>query len=583
MRKPKSELRQNLEACRGGLLIAGFFSLFINLLQLASPLYMMQVYDRVLSSRSEGTLIMLSIVTVGMMAVSGALEMVRSRILVRTGAIFDERLSVRLFDAVFERHLRMPRAQRSQPLQDLTTLRQFMTGQGLFAFFDAPWTPIFLLILFMFHPVLGWIAVGGGVVMVILAYVSEWATRSPLGRANVEATASMQFTDTSLRNVEAVEAMGMLPGIRRRWQKRHHKMMGFQAVASDWAGLLSSSSRFTRMVLQSAMLGGGAYLAITNEITPGMMIAASIISGKALAPIDMVVGSWGGLINARMAYRRLEDLLATIPAKGERMTLPAPTGNITVENVLACPPGSQIPTIKNVSFAIKAGEAVGIIGPSAAGKSTLARLLVGVWLPYAGKVRLDGADVSHWPREALGPHIGYLPQDIELFEGTVAENIARFGHIDSDAVVEAARKAGIHDMILRLPQGYDTPIGEGGSALSGGQRQRMGLARALYGDPTFLVFDEPNSNLDDEGEAALVAAIRELKEAGKTVVIIAHRPSVLAHVDKVMVMRDGMVQLYGPRAEVLSKVTRPVIATTTPQPAVGGGGQPALDAANRSA
>jgi PrtD family type I secretion system ABC transporter len=521
---------------------------------------MMQVYDRVLSSRSEGTLLMLTIITVGMMVVAALLELTRSRVLVRTGAIFDGKLSARLFDAVFERQLRVPRAQRAQPLQDLTTLRQFMTGQGLFAFFDAPWAPVFMLILFLFHPLLGTLALAGGSVLLALAFATEFATRAPLGRANVEAIASLQFVETSLRNVEAVEAMGMMPGIHRRWRNRHRRMLGSQALASDRSSLLSAASRFTRMALQTAMLGGGAYLAINNEITPGMMIAASIISGKALAPIDMAVGSWSGLIGARMAYHRLSELLASVQPKTERMDLPAPTGRVSVENVLACPPGSRVPTIKNASFTIEAGEAVGIIGPSGAGKSTLARLLVGVWLPHAGKVRLDGADVTAWPREKLGPHVGYLPQDVELFEGTVAENVARFGEIDPEAIVEAAKKAGIHDMILRLPQGYDTPIGDGGGALSGGQRQRMGLARALYGNPAFLVLDEPNSNLDEEGEAALVAALRGLKNAGRTVVIVAHRPSVLATVDKVMVMRDCSVSLYGPRAEVLAKVMRPVIA-----------------------
>jgi len=560
MRNSTSELRRALGSCRGGLLAAGLFSFCINVLHLASPLYMMQVYDRVLNSRSGATLLMLTIITAGMMVVSAALEVTRARVLVRAGAIFDERLNVRLFDGIFERQLRTPRTQRAQPLQDLTTLRQFMTGSGLFAFFDAPWAPVFLLILFLLHPILGMIALGGAGIVFLLALATEFATRSPLARANAESIAGLQFTETSLRNVEAVEAMGMLPGIRRRWRQRHRRMLGLQARASDRAGLLSSASRFTRVLLQTVMLGGGAYLAIGNEITPGMMIAASIISGKALAPIDLAVANWNGLINARVAYQRLDELLGVVPPKGERMDLPAPTGRVSAENVLACPPGGHIPTIKNVSFAIEAGEAVGIIGPSAAGKSTLARLLVGVWLPHAGTVRLDGADVSNWPRDKLGPHIGYLPQDIELFEGTVAENIARFGEIDAACVVEAARKAGIHDMILRLPKGYDTALGDGGGTLSGGQRQRMGLARALYGNPSFLVFDEPNSNLDDEGEAALVAAIRNLKDAGRTVVIITHRPSVLAHVDKVMVVRAGMIQLYGPRADVLARVARPVIA-----------------------
>jgi ATP-binding cassette subfamily C protein EexD len=569
---PKSELRLALDRCRGPLLAAMVFSFSINILLLVSPLYMMQVYDRVLTSRSENTLWLLTLIAVGLLLMMGLLEIARSRVLVRVGAYFDHLLSSRLFSAVFERQLRLPRAHRAQPLNDLNTIRQFMTGAGLFVFFDIPWAPVFLVFLYLVHPLLGIITLVGGAIMLVMAILSELVTRRKLERASVDSIAGTYFAETSLRNAEALEAMGMLRAIRGRWLKRHDRVLALQAEASDWAGLLSGLSKFLRNTLQTLLLGGGAYLAINGEISPGMMIAASIIGGKALAPIDMAVGSWGGVISARLAYRRLEDLFRTVPPRRTGMDLPAPTGQISLENAFAVPPGSQIPTLRGVSFSIEAGEAIGIIGPSAAGKSTIARLMVGVWPAVSGKVRMGGADIATIPRDKIGPYIGYLPQDIELFDGTIAENIARFGEIDAVKVVEAARRAGVHDMILRFPAGYDTPIGEAGGQLSGGQKQRMGLARALYGDPALLIFDEPNSNLDDEGEATLIDAIRLLKAVGKTVVIIAHKPSVLINVDKILVVRDGQIALFGPRAEVLAHFTRPVVAHSTPAAVAQSGG-----------
>ena len=570
MRKPQSELRQALGSCRGAFVFAGVFGFFINTLMLVPSLYMMQVYDRVLGSGNEVTLLMLTLITLGLMVVMGILDYARSRVLVRVSMAIDKKLSNRLFDAVFLRYLRLPRGPRAQPLSDLNTVRQFLTGHGLFAFLDLPWIPLFLGLMFLFHPLLGLLAVAGGVVLVGLTIANEMSTSGVIGQSNVEYVASSQFVDVSLRNAEVVEAMGMLHGIRNNWNRRHGRVLALQAKASDKAGIYSNATKTFRIALQSMMLGMGGWLAVRHQITPGTIIAASIIGSKALAPIEMVVGSWSSLIATRVAYRRLEALLEAIPPHQPGMELPPPKGDILVEQVVAVPPGGTVPVIKGISFAIAAGETIGIIGPSAAGKSSLARLLVGVWLPYNGAVRLDGADIKSWPRDKLGPYIGYLPQDIELFDGTVSENIARFSTIDAAAVIEAATKAGIHEMILRLPQGYDTPIGEAGGVLSGGQRQRMGLARALYGNPSFLVFDEPNSNLDEIGEAALIEAIRGLKQAGKTVVIIAHRPSVLAHVDKIMVMRDGMIHMYGPRNEVLAKVTRPTVVSNvgSPGPAV---------------
>ena len=569
---PKSELRIALERSSGPLAAAMAFSFFINVLLLVSPLYMMQVYDRVLTSRSESTLWLLTLIAVGLLFMMGLLEIVRSRVLVRVGAHFDHLLSSRLFSAVFERQLRLPRAHRAQPLNDLGTIRQFMTGSGLFVFFDIPWTPVFLIFLYLVHPLLGIITLVGGVIMLCMAIFSEVMTRRKLERASVDQIAGTYFAETSLRNAEALEAMGMLQAIRGRWLKRHDNVLALQAQASDWAGTLTGLSKFMRNVLQTALLGGGAYLAIKGEISPGMMIAGSIIGGKALAPIDMAVGSWGGVVSARLAYRRLENLFRTIPPRVVGMDLPPPTGQISLENAFAVPPGSQIPTVRGVSFDIEAGDTVGIIGPSAAGKSTIARLMVGVWPAVSGKVRMDGADIATIPREKIGPFIGYLPQDIELFDGTIAENISRFGDMDPVKVVDAARRAGVHEMILRFPAGYDTPVGEAGGQLSGGQKQRMGLARALYGDPALLIFDEPNSNLDDEGEATLINAVRQLKAAGKTVVIIAHKPSVLVNVDKIMVVRDGQVTLFGPRAEVMARVTRPVMAHSAPTAIAQSGG-----------
>ena len=553
-------MRNVARLCRGSLLATALFSLCINILLLVSPIYMLQVYDRVLRSRSESTLAALTLITVGLLLVMAALELVRSRILVRLAAYVDSVLSEYLFAAVYERQLRMPGGQRTQPLNDLATLRHFVAGNGLPAFFDLPWTPIFLTFLYFVHPLLSLIALVGGVLIFVLTLFSEILIRRRLERASTEQVAGLAFTEASLRNVEVLWAMGMLPAIRRRWLDRHTQAVAFHSQAGDVSGTLVAIGKFVRVVLQTAMLGGGALLAIEGLISPGMMIAASIIGGKALAPVETVVANWSGLINARLAYRRLEALLDAVPLRTAGMDLPPPQGRIIFENVVAVPPGGTTPTIRGITFEIEVGEVVGIVGPSAAGKSTLARLITGVWPPYVGKIRIDGVDVQTWSREQLGPYIGYLPQDIELFEGTVAENIARFGEVDGVQVVEAARRAGIHDMILRLPAGYDTPVGEAGAGLSGGQRQRLALARALYGDPVLYVFDEPNSNLDEEGEACLIEAIRQLRQARRTVMVIAHRPSILAHVDKVMVIKEGVMTMFGARTDVLSRITRPVIA-----------------------
>ncbi len=550
-----AEMREILRSMRPFFFGVGAFSFVINLLQLTAPLYMLQVYDRVLNSRNETTLLMLTILVVALFLVMAAIEFVRSRVLVRVGAAMEAKLNDRVFDAAFEATLRRGGNAR-QALTDLTQLRQFMTGNGPFVLFDAPWFPIYLAVIFLMHPLIGWFSVGAALILVALTAVTEMATQKPLAEANKYANEATNFAHNNLANAEVVEALGMLPALRDRWKKKHVQHLVLQAVASDRAGLISSVTKFVRVTSQSLILGLGAWLAIKNELSPGGMIVGSILMGRALAPIDQLIGNWKGFVQARLAYDRLGQLLAAFPARPPRMSLPAPKGEVVVEGVVLTPPGGTVPVLRGVSFAIPTGAIVGVIGPSGSGKSTLARALVGVWTPQAGKVRLDGADVSSWDKAELGRYLGYLPQDIELFDGTIAENIARFGSIEAPLVVAAAQAAGVHEMILRFPQGYDTPIGPGGAVLSGGQRQRVGLARALYGDVRLIVLDEPNSNLDDVGEAALVQALLRLKAQGKTVVVITHRTSVLAAVDRLLVMRDGTVQVYGPRDEVLAALQR---------------------------
>jgi len=549
-----SELRTVLNAFRSAFVAVGAFSLCINVLMLAPSLYMLQVYDRVLSSRNETTLLMLSLILAGLYLLYAALEWVRSMVLVRVGVRLDLALDGRVFNAAFERNLRSGGGNAAQALGDLQVVRQFLTGNGLFAFFDAPWAPIYLLVITAFNPLLGLVALVGTLLLVALAWLTNRITHPPLAEAQRLAAQSSSQINNHLRNAEVIESMGMLGNLRDRWFVKHVSMLRLQAQASDRAGMLSALTRFLRMLLQSLMLGLGAWLVLDNKLTGGMMIAGSILAGRALAPVELVIGTWRGFLGARDAYGRLEELLRQFPVREVSLVLPPPTGLVAVEGVTAMPPGTRRAVVNNLSVLMPAGQVVGVIGPSGAGKSSLARLLVGVWPAAAGVVRLDGADIFRWDKAELGPYIGYLPQDVELFEGTVAENIARFGQIDSIKVVDAAQRAGVHELILRFPEGYDTQIGVGGAVLSGGQRQRIGLARALYGDPVLIVLDEPNSNLDDVGEAALVAAIRDLKQAGRTVVLITHRTNVLATVDALLVLRDGALVLYGPRDEVMARL-----------------------------
>ncbi|XGA80041.1 type I secretion system permease/ATPase [Halomonas sp. CH40] len=551
-----TDLQRALKACKGSFVSVGFFSMFVNLLMLVPPMYMLQVYDRVLTTQSVDTLVMLTLVVMFFFAVMGGLELVRSRMLVRVGNRLDTTINERLYGAMFRRSLMVQGTSSAQPLNDLTSLRQFLTGNGLFAFFDAPWVPIYLGVLFLFHPWLGIFATCAGIILLTLAIANEKATKKLLAEASGEQIQAQNLANSNLRNAEVLHAMGMLPGIMGRWSKRHHEYLSKQSQASDRAGVLTNTSKVLRLLFQSMILGLGAFLVLQGDMTPGMMIAGSIIMGRALAPIDQMIGGWKGFVSARGAYERLNDLLNQIPAEEKRMSLPSPRGDISVEGVAAAPPGVRMATIRGINFTANKGEHIGIIGPSAAGKSTLARVLLGIWPSQVGDVRLDGGVITQYNRDEVGPHIGYLPQDIELFDGTVSENIARFGEVDAQKVVEAARKAGVHEMILELPNGYDTVISSTSGALSGGQRQRVGLARALYGNPVLVVLDEPNANLDDAGERALAKAIQQLKEEGTTLFVISHRTSILKNMDKLLVMKAGQISMFGPRDEVLAQFAK---------------------------
>ena len=552
---PENSLQNALKACRDSFISVGFFSLFINALMLVPIFYMLQVYGRVLSSRSLTTLAMLTLIMTLLVVTLGSLEWVRSRIMVRVSTRLDVLLSRQVYKASFKRALDSGGMDASaQSLNDLTGLRQFLSGNGLFAFFDAPWLPIYIAVMFLFHPWFGWVATGSALLLLLLAFINERLTGPALAQANKEHIGATLYTTKNLRNAEVIESMGMLETLMDRWGRRQRNVLLLQSRASDRGAIISTLSKSFRILVQSLVLGLGAYLAVEQQLGVGLVFAGSVLLGRALAPIDLIIGSWKGFIAARSQYARLNDILDKQLAQPERMSLPAPQGHVQVENLVVTAPGSKTPIIKNISFSVPAGCVVGIIGPSAAGKSTLARALMGVWVPQHGVVRLDGADISAWDKHELGPHIGYLPQDIELFEGSVSENIARFAEVDSEKVILAARTAGVHEMILLLPDGYDTVIGSEGVMLSGGQRQRIGLARALYGNPRLIILDEPNSNLDEVGDRALAAAMQQLKRTGATLFVITHRTNIVSQLDRLMVMTDGVINLYGPREQVLAKL-----------------------------
>ncbi|UXN58110.1 type I secretion system permease/ATPase [Phyllobacterium zundukense] len=528
-----------------------------NILMLTGPLFMMQVYDRVLASRSVPTLVALSILAIGLYAFIGLLEIIRSRILARIGQQIEEELGGQTFDAVLTLPLRTSKKEVvAQPLRDLDQLRQFMSGPGPIAICDMPWLPIYLAVLFLFHPYLGWLTVAGAVTLIVLTIVSDVTLRGPLSRITQLGSLRAEFVEAGRRNAEALHAMGMRGAFAARWRETNDIYLAEQRQTSDKTGGFTAASKVFRLALQSAILALAAWLSIYQLVSPGAMIASSILTSKALSPIEQAISQWRSFLGARQSRRRLHELLEKVAFDKQPMSLPAPKQSLDVAGLTVVAPGSISAIIRDVSFALQSRHGLGIIGPSGSGKSTLARALVGVWQPVRGTIRLDGAEIEQWNPEVLGPAIGYLPQGVELFDGTIAENISRFcGPAKSSDIIEAATQAGVHDMVLSLQDGYNTRIGVGGAVLSAGQRQRIGLARALFGKPFLIVLDEPNASLDAEGEAALTNAIVNARQSGSIVIVIAHRPNALAAVDHVLVLAEGRVAAFGPRDEVLRKTT----------------------------
>ncbi len=549
---PRSALRTTLWSFRGAFLSVGGYSLVANLLMLSPTLYMLQVYDRVLQSQSELTLLAMSMLTLAMFAVMAAAEWMRSRLLVRAGVALDARLSTQVFNASFDAYLNQTGNSPSRAFSDLIQVRQFLTGNGIFAFFDAPWTPIYMAVLFFLHPMLGWLGIVFALVQLALAKFGHQGTLAPSEAATAANTDAGIFLQSKLRNAEVIESMGMLRNLQRRWLQRHDFAMQRSGQAQHVSHRITAISKFVRYSQQSLVLGAGALLVIQGELSPGGMIAANVLMTRALAPIDLMVSSWRQFAGMRAAFERLEKLLADYPERDHRLQRVAPSGAIHLQNAVATAPGRKEAILKDVSVSALPGSVTVILGPSGSGKSTLARVMVGIWPDVSGNVLLDELPIASWNREELGPHIGYLPQDVELFEGTIAENIARFGSSNSAPIIEAAKAAGLHEMILRFPKGYDTSTGEAGNLLSGGQRQRLGLARAIYGNPKLVVLDEPNANLDDAGEAALQQTVVRLKAQGKTVVLITHRPGAVAVADHLLILNNGQVQARGPRDAVIA-------------------------------
>ena len=551
---PPSELSLALDTIRPAIVRAALFSMIISFMALAPTVYMLEVYDRVVNSRSGMTLAMLTLMIVGAYAVMEILEKVRGALLRAAGVALDEKLSKRVYDAMFQGFLKRQVGGSMQVLNDLRLIREFLPNPALLAVMEAPVALLALALIFAINPLLGWSAVVGALAQLGVAFMTEKATRKPLMEANRSAVGAQQMAESSLRNAHVMESMGMLDAVHARWNKRQQEFLAYQAQASEGAGLWTAMSKLVQQVMGSFLLGLGAWLLLGNALNggAGMMIIGSVLGGRVLAPLAQLVSQWSAVVNVRAAWERLEGLLAQMPAKPKNMSLPAPKGVLTVESLMAGAPGHPVAIVRGVQFGLNPGEVLAVVGPSASGKTTLARLLVGLWPAMSGKVRLDGADIHTWDKAELGPYLGYLPQGVELLEGTLAENIARFGDVDMVQVEAAARLVGLHDLIMALPQGYNSPIGRDGAVLSGGQRQRVGLARALYGKPVFVVLDEPNSSLDEAGDAALANAIASLKQLGTTFVVMTHRTSVLGVADKMLLMRDGAQQAFGPRDEVLA-------------------------------
>ncbi|MGY3622196.1 type I secretion system permease/ATPase [Bradyrhizobium sp. USDA 10063] len=560
------ELGEALRACRSAFIGVGLMSCMINLLYLTGSMFMLQVYDRVLPSRSVPTLVGLAVIAAGLYIAQGVLDLLRGRILGRIGTSLDEALNARVFDTVVRLPLMMGnRNEGLQPLRDLDNVRSFLGSMGPGAFFDLPWLPFYMAICFAFNWLLGVTALVGAIILIALTLITEFMSRSPAKEAMTLAAHRNDLAAASRRNAEVLVAMGMSGRLRRRWSEANESYLAGNQRASDIAGGLGAVAKVLRMMLQSAVLAVGAYLVIHQEATGGIIIAGSILSARALAPVDLAIAHWKGFVAARQSWQRLNRLLQQMPQAGTQTLLQAPTKRLSVEAVALAAPGDQRVIVQDVTFALEAGSGVGIIGPSGSGKSSLVRALVGVWMPFRSKVRLDGAALDQWSPDVLGRHIGYLPQDVELFAGSVAQNISRFdAEAKSDDIIAAAKEAGVHEMVIKMREGYDTQVGEQGAALSAGQAQRIALARALYGDPFLIVLDEPNSNLDSEGDEALTRAVRSSRERGAIVVVVAHRPIGIEGVDQILVLKEGRMQVFGPKETVLAQVLQPRVAPTPP-------------------
>lgn len=554
----QTELGEALRACRSAFLGVGAMSLVINILYLTGSFFMLEIYDRVLPSRSIPTLVGLMILAAVLYMSQGLLDLIRSRILVRVGSALDEMLSARVYDVV----IRVPlitgsRGEGIEPVRDLDNIRSFLSGMGPGALFDLPWLPFYIAICFAFHPLLGLTALVGAVILISLTVVTEYLTQAPARRASSLAVRRQDLVSASRRNAEVLVAMGMAGRVGKLWSESNRAYIESNQQTSDVSGGLGAIAKVLRMTLQSAVLGVGAYLAINQQATAGIIIAGSILSARALAPVDLAIAHWKGFVVARQSWKRLNTLLAKLPPVSTPTLLHDPSRRMSVESLTITPPGQQKAVVQDVTFALEAGHGVGIIGPSGSGKSSLVRALVGVWQPLRGKVRLDGAALDQWSSETLGVHVGYLPQDVELFAGTIAQNISRFeDDAGSDHIIAAAKEAGVHDLIIGMGDGYDTQIGDRGSVLSAGQAQRIALARALYRQPFLVVLDEPNSNLDSEGDEALTRAVLSVRARGGVVVVVAHRPVGIAGVDFVLVLKDGRAQAFGPKDAVLDQVLK---------------------------
>ena len=548
----RSALTRKLWTFRQEFFWVGIFSMIANVLMLTPTLYMLQVYGRVMKSGSELTLLMVTLFLVFFYGVMAFAEWLRSRLLVRIGVRLDEELNSQVFNSSFEAYLNRTRHNVNEAFSDLTNIRQFLTANGVIAFFDTPWTPIYIAVIFLLNPFLGWLSILFAVVQVGLTLQSHRITTREIESATESGNDSYRFVQSKLRNIEPVHAMGMVGNFRDRWFRLHDVSLAKADLAMERQHRQQAFAKFVRYTMQSLTLGAGALMVIEGKMSAGSMIAANVLMSKALQPLDLVVATWKPFVQARTAFRRLEKLLEEFPERKPGSKHQDPLGEIRLEALSATVDGREKPILQDINAVFPAGRVVVVVGPSGSGKSTLARCIVGIWPERKGKVLIDGEPIESWDRLELGPHIGYLPQDIELFEGSIAENIARFGDLDSQKVIEAAKRTGIHDMVLRFPHGYDTQIGEAGGILSGGQRQRIGLARAMYGNPEILVFDEPNANLDDAGERSLLEAVADLRRSGKTVILITHRPSILGAADLLVVMRDGRILHCGPRNDVLA-------------------------------